>query len=77
MPVANESITVLPPVRIGVSSNPGQVAVGLGAVNVFQSWSLNYPVMGRTNYIPAIVVDSIEQIPSDTPVGTAILVKAT
>jgi ABC-type molybdate transport system substrate-binding protein len=72
-----DNINVLPPVRIGVASNPKSVAVGLGAVNIFQNWSLTYPVMGRTNYIPAIVVDSIEQIPSDTPVGTAILVKET
>lgn len=77
MAYIGDGIKVLPPVRLGAASNPTNVAVGLGAVNIFQNWSLNYPVMGITNYIPAIVVDSLDQVPSNTPIGTAILVKAT
>lgn len=51
--------------------------VYIDSINVFQSWSYNAPISGNKLFLPAIVVNNLSEVPSDIPIGTAILVRAT
>ena len=76
MAYIGDDIEVLPPVRLGTSSGAVAGAVPLGSVNIFLNWSLDLPVVGRVNYIPAIVLEADQDVPSETLPGTVILRKA-
>lgn len=69
--VVSESIEV-DPLEIQISD-----PVYIDTINVFTSWSFSAPIVGNVVYLPAIVVNNINEVPSDLPVGTAILVRAT
>ena len=56
------SIKVMPPVVVDT-------------INIFQSWSSELPATGTKILLPAIIVDSVDDIPEDLAPGTAILVK--
>ena len=70
-------VTVLKPIDIKAEDIKVMPPVAIDSVNIFQSWSYDQPIVGQTVWLPAIVVDSIDDVPSNTPPGTAILVRAT